>query len=154
VNPLTYLLLQAISFNRPQYAPLHYTSFSLAGSVTRSSFPRIAQPHSSFLTLSAVLKNASPASLHSVPFVKLLSILIHSIPFSTPQQHIAPIPLPCRFACYRTFALLPPGRLLTHIQRHSVQEVNSASTQRSSPAFQFHSHYKLLSPSHLPTLTS
>ena len=146
------MLLQAISLNRPQYAPLHYTSFRLAGSVTRSSFPRIAQPHSSFLTLSAVHKNASPASLHSVPFVTLLSILFHSIPFATLQQHIAPIPLPCRFACYRTLAPLPPGRLLSHILRHSVQEVNSASTPRSSPAFQFHSHYKLLRPTAPPNV--
>ena len=36
----TYLLLQAISFIRPQYAPLHFTSFSLAGSVIRGRLLR------------------------------------------------------------------------------------------------------------------
>jgi len=33
------------------------------------------------------MRCASPASLHFVPFVTLLSILILSIPFATPQQH-------------------------------------------------------------------
>lgn len=36
----TYLLLQVISLIRPQYAPLHFTSFSLAGSVIRGHLLR------------------------------------------------------------------------------------------------------------------
>jgi len=39
-EPLTYMLLQAISFNRPQYAPLNFTAFSLAGSVIRGRLLR------------------------------------------------------------------------------------------------------------------
>ena len=39
-EPLTYMLLQAISFNRPQSAPLHYTAFRLAGSVIRGRLLR------------------------------------------------------------------------------------------------------------------
>jgi hypothetical protein len=37
---LTYMLLQAISFIRPQYTPLHFTSFCLAGSVIRGHLLR------------------------------------------------------------------------------------------------------------------
>ena len=80
------MLLQAISFIRPQYAPLHFTAFSLAGSVaqpTHISFHRSHALKQSLLTSAQLLRSASPASLHFVPFVTLLSILFHSITFAT-----------------------------------------------------------------------
>jgi hypothetical protein len=67
------MLLQAISFIRPQYAPLHFIAFSLAGSVIRGhllrQWPLIpahkAKPHSSAQLLS-MLHQPAFISFHSL----------------------------------------------------------------------------------------
>jgi len=86
-------------------------SFVDASSVSDHSFPRIKQ--SLLRRLSFKVCFTSQPSFRSIRYTPF--VLFHSITFATPQQHIAPIPLPCGFACQRTVAPLPPGRLLSHI---------------------------------------
>ncbi len=82
------------------------------------SFPRIAQPYCSSLTISAVHKNASPASLHfahstTAPFVIPFIRSFHALHSPTAAHSMVP-------SITSSAPFFRAGRLLSHIPRHSV----------------------------------
>jgi hypothetical protein len=149
------MLLQAISFIRPQYAPLHFTAFSLAGSVaqpTHISFHRSHALKQSLLSSAQLSRSASPASLHFVPFVTLLSLLFHSITFAT-RTAAYPygsqvIPLTPLFGSLGRFPRTP-SLVAERSRSHSDQQA-----RKPTPHNQSRHPSKLLKPPHFPTLTS
>ena len=111
-------LLQAISFIRPQYAPLHFTSFSLAGSVIRGRLLRqrpLIPAHKAEPRFSAQLLNM----LHQPAFIAFHSLRSFRSSFtqSLSQPHSS-IPVWQPGYCHRTFFRLA-GRFLSHILCYS-----------------------------------
>jgi hypothetical protein len=115
------MLLQAISFIRPQYTPLHFTAFSLAGSVIRGRLLRqrpLIPTHKAKPRSSAQLLRM----LHQPAFIPFHSLRSFRSSFtqSLSQPHSS-TPVWQPGYCQRTFFRLA-GRFLSHIPRHSVRQ--------------------------------
>jgi hypothetical protein len=124
---LTFMLLQAISFIRPQYAPLHFTSFSLAGSVIRGRLLNrrpLIPSHKAKPPLSAQLINM----LHQLAFISFHSLrsFRSSFTLSLSQPHRS-TPVWQPGYCHRTSFRLA-GRFLSHIPPYSDRQARKPTS--------------------------
>ena len=134
------MLLQAISFIRPQYAPLHFTAFSLAGSVIRGRLLRQrplipthkAKPRSSAQLL-RMLHQPAFISFHYTPLHSSFRSSVHFITFTAPTaaNNFGNLVL-----SYRRYPLLCPARrLLTHKKNYATATGQAAVASPQVPVY-------------------
>ena len=157
------MLLQAIVCRLP-YSVLCLLATLSVWQVRTFRTPAFAQstlrcPKSTRIKQSLLRRLSFQKCFTSQPFKDVLQsrpplVSRHPIPFATPQQQIAPISLPCGFACqqYSTVASRPLAH--AHFNATASRKPTVLPRHGVHAAFQLHRRYQLLKPAHFPTSTS
>jgi hypothetical protein len=132
------MLLKAISFIRPQYAPLHFTTFSLAGSVIRGHLLRrrpLIPSHKAKPPASAQLLRM----LHQLAFISFHFIKLFSSSFT--QSLTQPSAAHIAYSTFMRVRLLSHSRTIASRTLAHTQ-FNATATRKSTvlPRYGLRSH--------------